>query len=396
MIHVVGLHHPRDLAPAVAEIVAQAEVLVGGRRHLSLFEDHPAEKIAIPPVEEALERLKALSHRRVVVLVSGDPLFFGLGRRLLRELPRDSLCFHPAPSAVQLLFSRLKIPWDDARVVSLHGRSPRNLHLEIAPYGKVAFLTDPENSPPRLASYLLEKGISGKVYVGENLGLPEERIRAFDLEQVPEESFSALNVMLLLKEPSPRRLLFGLPEETFAHEGNLITKAEVRAAVVSALAPFPEATVWDLGAGSGAVGLELAALAFRGRTFLVERKPARIELIRQNLRLTRLDNVEIIDKDLRDALPSLPTPDLVFVGGGFRALLEMGPAFLSRLGPQTRLAATFVILEHLLAALEFFERNGFEASFSALFLARGKRFPDGGRGLLAENPVFLLRARRPE
>ncbi len=395
MIHVVGLHHPQELSPFCQSLISQAEILVGGRRHLSYFPDHPGEKILLSsPLEKVLKRLKREQERKIVVLTSGDPLFFGLGRLLLKHLPPEVLVFHPAPSAVQLAFSRLKLTWEDARVVSLHARSWRNLHLEIAPYRKVAFFTDPENNPSRLASYLLAKEVRGQAFVCENLGLPEEKITTLSLEEVPQASFSSLNVMVLLKEARPRRLLFGLPEERFRHEAGLITKAEVRAAIVSALSPFPEATVWDLGAGSGAVGLELAGLAFRGETYLVERKPERIKLIHENLHLSRLDNVKIIDADFKECLSSLPSPDLVFIGGGWRTLRSQGEVFLGRLKPETKIAATFVILEHLLSALEFFEKSGFKTQFSALWLARGQGFPKGGRGLFAQNPVFLLKAWR--
>ncbi len=394
MIYVIGLHHLEDLGPRLRELISRAEVLAGGKRHLALLASHPAEKILLSPLEKALGEIRKKKEARVVILTSGDPLFFGLGRRLLEEFPPEDLVFYPAPTAMQLAFARLRLSWEDARFISFHGRSPQNVHLEIAPYQKVAFFTDPQNTPSRIASYLLEKGISGKAFVCENLGLAEERIVGLPLEEVRGKRFSALNLMVLLKEAQPRRLLFGLPEEHYQHERGLITKAEVRAVVISALAPFPEATVWDLGAGSGAVGLELAGLAFRGQTFLVEKEASRVKLLRKNLFLTKLDNVEIIESSIKEALPSLPSPDLIFVGGGFGDLIEEASSFLRSLKKDTRLVATFVVFEHLLKALDFCQTLGFKTSFSALFLARGKVFPDGGRGLLSQNPVFILKAWR--
>ncbi|NPA49053.1 MAG: precorrin-6y C5,15-methyltransferase (decarboxylating) subunit CbiE [Thermodesulfobacteria bacterium] len=399
MIEVIGFHHRRLLPAPHLALIEEARVLVGGRRHLENFPEFRGEKLELKsPLDEVLKRLKELAaEKKVAVLASGDPLFFGLGRRLLSWFPPEELRFHPAPTAFQLAFARAKIPWEKAKILSLHGKRPfRNLHLEIAPFREVAFFTDPENTPDRLASYLLEKGLKGEAIVCENLGLPEERITRCPLEEVPSKEFSPLNVFILLKEASPRRLHFGLPEKFFAHKGGLITKDFIRARIISLLSPFPEATVWDLGAGSGAVGLELASLSFRGEAYLVEKDPSRSKLIYENLKRLKLDNVFVIEKPLEEALAELPSPDLVFLGGGLRSLLENTGAFLAKLKASTRICATFVCLENLLRAREFFEKEGFEVGFEALWGARGKRLPGEVHMLDAENPVFILAAQRGE
>ena len=395
MIHVIGFHSRALLSPTHLALIQGAEVLAGGRRHLAAFPEFSGERLEIrSPVEGFLSSLAPLIDREVALLASGDPLFFGIGKRLLSRFPAEKLTFHPAPTAFQLAFSRAKIPWEEAKIVSLHGRPPKNLHLEIAPYEIVAFLTDPKNSPGRIADYLLKKGIEGEAIICEDLGLEAEKITRLPLEEVPEGEFSGLNVFILLKKPEPFPLLFGLPEEVFSHEGGLITKSYVRAVITSYLSPFPEATIWDLGAGCGTVGLELARICFRGAAYLVEKNPKRAALIRENLSRFGLDNVAVWEKDIAAALRELPEPDLIFIGGGFREVKENSRAFWAKLKPETRVVATFTCLEHLTEAISFFQGRGLEVSFECLWGARGRKLPNQAHYLSAQNPVFVLRATR--
>ncbi len=394
MIHVIGFHSRPLTPPAHLALIEGADFLVGGERHLAAFPDFSGPKIKITPLAKVLDFLKTHQDQEVALLASGDPLFFGIGRKLLEFIPREKLAFYPAPTAFQLAFARLKISWEDARIISLHGRRPQNLHLEISPYEKVAFFTDPQNTPAAIASYLVNKGVTGRAFVCENLGLAEERIREMDLEEVSKQAFSPLNVMVLLKPACPRLLSFGLSEEAFFHEKGLITKSYLRAVAISKLKPFEEAVVWDLGAGSGAVGLELAGLCYRGQTYLVEKDPQRAKLCARNIARFKLDNVSLLMEPIKEALKTLPSPDLVFIGGGFRDILAEERLFLEKLKTTTRIVAHFVCLEHLLEAVGFFKEKGFKTNFEALWGARGKELPNQAHILSAENPVFILSARR--
>ncbi len=396
MIEVIGFHHPELLPPLYQKIIAEAEVLVGGRRHLENFKEFKGPKIFLEsPLEEGLEKIKKFLTRKIVVLASGDPLFFGIGKRLLSLFPFEELRFHPSPTAFQLAFARAKIPWEEAKIISLHGRASwRNLHLEISPFQHVAFLTDHLNTPARIASYLLGKGIRAQAIVCENLALPEEKLSYLSLEEVAQRDFSPLNILILEKTPQPRRLIFGLPEEEFVKEKGLITKDFLRALIVAALSPFKEAIVWDLGAGSGAVGLELASLCFKGEAYLVEKSPQRVELIRKNLKRFRLDNVILVPKPIEEALEELPSPDLVFIGGGFKALYPKADLFKNKLKASTRICATFVCLENLLKAQKFLTKEGFETKIDLFWAARGKKILEQAQMFAAENPVFFLKAWR--
>ncbi len=396
MIEVIGFHHPELLPPLYQKIIAEAEVLVGGRRHLENFKEFKGPKIFLEsPLEEGLEKIKKFLTRKIVVLASGDPLFFGIGKRLLSLFPFEELRFHPSPTAFQLAFARAKIPWEEAKIISLHGRASwRNLHLEISPFQHVAFLTDHLNTPARIASYLLGKGIRAQAIVCENLALPEEKLSYLSLEEVAQRDFSPLNILILEKTPQPRRLIFGLPEEEFVKEKGLITKDFLRALIVAALSPFKEAIVWDLGAGSGAVGLELASLCFKGEAYLVEKSPQRVELIRKNLKRFRLDNVILVPKPIEEALEELPSPDLVFIGGGFKALYPKADLFKNKLKASTRICATFVCLENLLKAQKFLTKEGFETKIDFFWAARGKKILEQAQMFAAENPVFFLKAWR--
>ncbi len=395
MIHVIGFHSRALLPSGYENLIRQAQVLAGGKRHLEEFPDFKGKKLVFKsPLEEVLEELLSVSENEIAVLASGDPLFFGIGKKLLSLFPREKLAFYPAPTAFQLAFARIGIPWEDAKVISLHAKVPQNLHLEISPYSKVAFFTDHRNTPAQIARYLVEKGIEGEAIICENLGLKEEKLSFLGLKEVIKKNFSPLNVFILLKKADPLRLKFGLPEGNFAHEKGVITKAPLRARIVALLSPFAEALVWDLGAGCGSVGLELAGLCFRGKTYLVEKEKARISLIKKNLSRLRLDNVLIIENSIKNALEHLPPPDLVFIGGGFKEIMEVKDVFLAKLKPKTRVVATFVCLEHLLTALSFFEETGFKTGFEGLLAFQGKKLPNQTHYLASQNPVFILAARK--
>ena len=188
-IHVVGigLDGAKGLVEAVRQLVGSATVLVGSDRHLSYFTHHPAKRIVLRDFTQAIEEIRhhIADSETIVVLVTGDPLFFGLGRLLLAELPPEQLTFHPHLSSVQLAFNRLKVPWQDARVISAHGRSVDEL-IQVLQQGvdKIAVLTDGTNTPNAIARLLLALDLpsSYSFWVCKNLGGDDERIQCFSPE----------------------------------------------------------------------------------------------------------------------------------------------------------------------------------------------------------------------
>lgn len=427
--------------------LAAAEVLVGGKAQLAVFADHPAEKLVVGADMPSLyERLEANRHagRIQVVLCNGDPLFFGLGARLAERFGPDGLRVLPGTSSLQAAAAFLGLPWENMTPVSLHGRSSRLplAHALIAARaggGPVFVLTDAANPPASVAAFMKERGHDRyRLHVMENLHLTPEGVRA--------ERYARLSVNQALPltpdnpgEKAPRQLVmlleperseggeqeaswpFGLPDASLAAENNLLTKAPARAAGLAALGIEAGHTVWDLGAGSGAVSVEAARLAWRGLVVAVEAKADRIPLIEENRRRFGAANLEILHGTLPGALhiccERFPRPDRIFIGGGLGGRsgkgLEDGPDGESAVGPGVsgaghilrkawdalvpggRMAIHCVLLSTLEFARDHLARLGactdvacIQASLSAPLA--------GDCRLQAQNPVFLVSACKGE
>ncbi|HXG20930.1 MAG TPA: precorrin-6y C5,15-methyltransferase (decarboxylating) subunit CbiE [Methylomirabilota bacterium] len=191
------------LSRRAVEVIWSADLLCGGERHLRFFPAHPAEKYVIRSnLSDLAALLASAGRRRAVVLASGDPCFYGVARFLIKTLGKERITILPAPSAMQEAFARLKEPWDDALLLSVHGRSQEGVVNAVRAHDKVALFTDSTNSPPAIAQALLAAGVTGYVaYVCENLGAPEERVRAFELSALAEATdIAPLNTLILLRE----------------------------------------------------------------------------------------------------------------------------------------------------------------------------------------------------
>lgn len=269
-IHVVGigLDGAAGLTQAMRQQIAQATLLVGSDRQLAYFPELPAERFILGDLTTAIaqiqQHLQQTQRPCVVVVTSGDPLFFGLGRLLLNAFPAEQLTFHPHLSSVQLAFSRLKLPWQDARCLSAHGRSLEGLQQALQQGAdKIAVLTDGLNSPLAIAELLRSLALPShyQMWICENLGGQDECIT--EVESDPPVSVAPLNVVVLVRQPDPppnltSLPLLGLPDRLFASfpdRPGLMTKREVRVQVLAELALQPGQMIWDIGAGTGSVAI---------------------------------------------------------------------------------------------------------------------------------------------
>ena len=305
--------------------VARAQVLAGGARHLAFFPEFDGQRIVLQQgIAEALERIAELAgENNVCILASGDPLFFGIGAMVLRKIGSQHVEVLPQPSAMQWAFAKVGLPWDDALLVSLHGRGREGFATRLRQHAKAACFTDGENSPAALAAHFLKHGQSGwRAWVCENLGGVDERVREFHLADLAQETdLAPLNVLILQRDdphwqPPPAIPFFD--EEAYAKrlpKRGLITKREVRTLSLAALQLRPSSVVWDIGAGSGSVSIEAAMLAGEGRVYAVEVDPEGVEICRENLRAQGVDNVRIVASAAPGVLAELEDPDAVFVGG---------------------------------------------------------------------------------
>jgi len=382
-IAVVGISGGEPVGKEARAAIDGAVVVAGAPRHLRTLAPLGARTLPIDgPLADVLDEIER-ERGGVCVLASGDPGFFGIVRVLAERVGPDRLDVHPATSSVSLAFARLGIPWDDAVVISAHGRPLAEAAGRAVRHSKAAVLTAPDAPPEALGRELLALGAPHRrAAVCSRLGEPDERVDVAALEEVARGAFDPLSVVVLLDGDGVARrptLEWGRPASRFAARDGLVTKGEVRAVALGKLALPDTGVVWDVGAGSGSVAVEVAALAPGLRVFAIEQHAADAERIRDNAR-THGVAIDVIDGTAPDALAGLPDSDRVFVGGGGAPVLD---AALARLRPGGRVVATFAAIDRAAAA---FERLGNLAEIS---VARGKRLTGGVR-LEAENPVFVV------
>ncbi|MFN0071116.1 MAG: precorrin-6y C5,15-methyltransferase (decarboxylating) subunit CbiE [Chloroflexota bacterium] len=380
--------------PAGARLrLESADIVCGGHRQLSMLGPGVRESIPISaPMEAVYERLgRALAEgHQVTVLASGDPCCFGIGPLLVERFGRQAVEIVPSVSAIQLAFARLGEPWQEARLLSAHGRPVEGVIGPVLAARRSAILTDHVNTPAAIAQRLQACGLEDcRVVVGERLGGPRERIVESTLSALTEQAFDPLNVLLVLRSPEARLLAprFGLADHTYAHRTGMITKAEVRAVSLSQLAIEPGDTVWDIGAGCGSVSLEASSLVQHGFVYAVERDPPQLGYLRENLAM-HTGPIQIVHGEAPNALAALPSPNAVFLGGSGGRLDETLQVVITRLAPGGRLVANFVVLDHLLTCERRLQAAGWQTQVTQVAVSRG-----GALGRLeALNPVFVLAA----
>ncbi len=323
---VVGLGEdgPSGLSPAAARLVSQASLLVGGARHLRLIGPTGGEQMAWPsPLQDAFPAILAHRGRPVCVLASGDPFFFGVGSLLAEIVASAEMVCHPQPSAFSLAASRLGWPLQDCTLLSLHGRALDRAIPALQPGARILALSWDGETPRRLARLLVEKGLGASVVtVCEAMGGGRERIRrtqadAFDLDEIDPLNTIAVAVA----KGEPRRVpprSFGLPEDWFENDGQ-ITKSEMRALTLSALAPRPRETLWDVGAGSGSVAIEWLLADPTMKAAAIEQRAERCARIRRNATALGVSHLDVREGQAPAALAGLAAPDAVFLGGGLTA-----------------------------------------------------------------------------
>ncbi|MEH7503187.1 precorrin-6y C5,15-methyltransferase (decarboxylating) subunit CbiE [Neobacillus drentensis] len=384
-----------SLLPMYEMWIDKSEVLIGGKRQLSFFPEYSGEKIVIENgLSSLVERLQSET-RNVVILASGDPLFYGLGSYLSSKIDLD---IYPYLSSVQLAFARMKERWQDAYFTSVHGRSIKGLAQRIDGKEKIAILTDTENSPNKIAQYLLSFGmIEFQAFVGENLGSEQERCRWFSLEEMCDTQFSPLNVVILKKTGENPRWSIGIDDEEFFQrkpDKGLITKKEIRTLSISALRLKEDSIVWDIGTCTGSVAIEAAKIAREGQIFAIEKNEGDLENCKQNLAKFRVD-ATILHGKAPEGLGTFPDPDAVFIGGTAGGMGDILDICCSRLKDGGRIVLNAVTIENLAEAMTAFKERGLHTNITLAQISRSKPILNLTRfdGL---NPIYIIEAWRQE
>lgn len=408
-VHIVGIGDAG--LPSVPEtarrIIEQAQLVVGSDRTLTMVGDIAGAKAVIgSDLSEMVRRIEAARQtQKVVVLASGDPLFYGVARYLLDRIGKENFDVFPHVSSMQLAFARVKESWDEAYLSNLASQAIENVIDRIRIADKVGLFTTEQFSPSVIAKALLAEGINYfRVYVCENLGARNEVVTQGTLEEIAEMDFDPLNVMILARLPQTPdrqrlgdRTLFGNPDDLFRQsrpKRGLLTPAEVRTLAIAKLSIHPDSVIWDVGAGSGSVSIEVAQLAREGRVFAIEPDPEDCELIRDNARTFGVSNVEVIPHRAPDAFEKLPDPDCVFIGGIGRQTVGILPDAFRRLRPGGRLVLNVATLENVSSATTHLKPIVPDVGLLMVNLARGVHQLENIR-FEALSPTFLIFAEKP-
>ena len=386
-----------DLTARHLEIIDQADILVGGKRLLDLFKESRARKKVIGRDIDGVVNFvrQEMKKKHVVVLASGDPLFFGIGRRMVDAVGARNTRIYPNISSVSAAFARIKEAWDDVRVISLHGRdNERRLFKALEEENKIAVLTDPKNNPARLAARLLEKQVLNyKICVLEALGSASEKFNWYTLPEAVGMKFFEPNMVILKRSPIrqelKKRLYLGSPDSWYDHDQGLITKSEVRVITLSKLRLLTEHILWDLGAGSGSVSLEAALFIRKGEIFAVEKNSTRVAYMKNNKKRFGINHLKIVHSELPHGLDALPRPDRVFIGGGGKQLKSIIAAVAQLLKPNGVIVINTVLLPNLEVALATLKKLDFETEVIQAQINRSRQMPWAER-LEAQNPVWII------
>jgi precorrin-6B C5,15-methyltransferase / cobalt-precorrin-6B C5,C15-methyltransferase len=350
------------LAPAGRTLVETAEVLVGGARHLAMLPDACAERLVWErPLERTLDAIAERRGRRVTVLASGDPLWYGVGVTLVRRFSPEEITIVPQPSAFNLATAKLGWPVADCRMVSLHGRPLDTLRLHLAPGRRVLALSENGDTPRAVAQLLTGLGWGpSRLTVFSHLGGAREWAVEEQAHSWGDRRVADLNTIAIACQGAPgtRALsrLAGLPDDAFEHDGQL-TKREVRAATLAALAPLAGETLWDVGAGCGSIAIEWLRAGDGRSAIAIERSSGRAAIIARNAAALGVPGLRIVNGIAPEAVDGLPCPDAIFVGGGIgdAGLL---PALWARLRPGGRLVANVVSAKGEAALLGWHANHG--------------------------------------
>ncbi|SPF44292.1 Precorrin-6Y C5,15-methyltransferase (Decarboxylating) [Syntrophobacter sp. SbD1] len=398
---------PKCLGSLALEWIEAAQILIGASRHLELFPEYAGEKLDFKsPLSESLEEIGRISAtKRVAVLCSGDPLFFGIGRTLADKFGKNRLMVIPNVTSIQTLCARICENWDSIETVSFHGAKAKTgieRVLDILNTGrKAAVITDPDHKPQWIAGELIEFQSECTLIIGEDLGIPSERIRSFSPRDAAGEEFSLLSAIVVLPAESAVKsaksnkteIVFGLSDEAFECEAGMITKMEVRAVVLAMLQPAHGQVLWDLGAATGSVSVEAAAIARLKRIFAIEQNQSRYSMLLRNLEKFGISEVQALCARASEAIGALPDPDRVFIGGSGDDLDMILETVAKRLLPGGRVVQTIVLLQTLEKVNKFWKDKNFDLSTVQIQVNRS--VPTGkDQRLEALNPVFIVSAWR--
>ncbi|WP_137702465.1 precorrin-6y C5,15-methyltransferase (decarboxylating) subunit CbiE [Marimonas lutisalis] len=361
-LHIVGIGEDGldGLTPATRAVVEAAEIIIGGDRHHTLSDSITAQRVAWPsPFDALIDTLKSYKGKRVVVLATGDPLWFSVGARIGRSIDPAEIIFHPQLSAFQLASARMGWSMADLETLTVHGRPVEQMIAFIQPDARLLILTTGAETPAQIARFLTERGFGkSRMTVLASMGGADEQ-RFDGIAENWSHTVPAFNTLAVECIAAPDAALLprvpGLPDDMFRSDGTM-TKQEVRAATLSKLMPMRGALLWDIGCGCGSVAIEWMRSARYARAIGIEPRPDRRDMAAANALALGTPRLHLLDGRVPEALTGLEAPDAIFIGGGLS--IETFEAAWAALRPLGRLVANAVTLESEAVLLQLHKKHG--------------------------------------
>lgn len=415
--HIVGVldNGAAGLSADALAHIREAAFVIGASRTLTLFAEHISTGAEQRDFDGQLTQVASWieearrAGRKTVVLATGDPLCHGIAKYLIGRLGADACRVVPNVSTIQLAFARFSLPWQDATICSVHSADSGEWQPSACPEhglyallqtarraALLAVLTSPDNTPDRIARMLLGAGLDGEFEMSvaaRLLQADEQSIGPLSLADAAARTFADPNVVILRRiAAAPAEALFGFADERFQQrkpDKGLITKREVRAVSLARMQLRPDSIVWDIGAGSGSVGLEAARLCPEGHVYAIEKNADDAAIAEANRNSLRVTNHTLLHGKAPQGLEAWPDPNAVFIGGSGGELNELIRLCLQHLKTGGWLVMNFVTIENLSAAVEALKQANAVWDVTQLQAARSKPILDMHR-LQAENPVWIV------
>lgn len=391
----IGPGNPELLTGAAIKAIKESNILIGDKRMLAAFAEADKKIYDTIKTADIVEIAASANPEKDVlaVLVSGDVGFFSLAKTISGKLPDCECVRYCGISSLVYFAAKLQLSWDDAKIVSMHGRK-QNLVAAVAENKKVFSLTGGEHTPQMLCAQLCEHGLDDvQVYVGENLSYPEEKITVGTAAEISKQNFPSLSVMMVINEQAAKYqpVVHGLADELFTRSKVPMTKQEVRSVSMSKLMPKATDKIYDIGAGTGSCSVELALLANKGQVWAFERNPEAVALIHKNKDLFGIENLEVIAGEALENIKDMPAPDCVFVGGSGGDLCEMLNIIYAK-NSDCRVVINAITIETLAEVADYYKKHqDYSLEIVNVCVARSRKL--GSYNLMmAQNPVYVMTA----
>ena len=391
----IGPGNPELLTGAAIKAIKESNILIGDKRMLAAFAEADKKIYDTIKTVDIVEIAASANPEKDVlaVLVSGDVGFFSLAKTISGKLPDCECVRYCGISSLVYFAAKLQLSWDDAKIVSMHGRK-QNLVAAVAENKKVFSLTGGEHTPQMLCAQLCEHGLDDvQVYVGENLSYPEEKITVGTAAEISKQNFPSLSVMMVINEQAAKYqpVVHGLADELFTRSKVPMTKQEVRSVSMSKLMPKATDKIYDIGAGTGSCSVELALLANKGQVWAFERNPEAVALIHKNKDLFGIENLEVIAGEALENIKNMPAPDCVFVGGSGGDLCEMLDIIYAK-NSDCRVVINAITIETLAEVADYYKKHqDYSLEIVNVCVARSRKL--GSYNLMmAQNPVYVMTA----